>query len=99
MTRFVFALAGALMLLLAAGIPQLSPASAGEVVSVAAQPESDVEVGGKVVPDVNVDVGERDRAWYLSPTWIVIAILAVGVLIAIIVAASRGGGGTTVIRD
>jgi hypothetical protein len=98
MTRFVFALAGALALLLWAGGPQLVAASAGEA-AIAAQPEGDIEVGGKVVPDVNVEVGERDRAWYLSPTWIVIAILAVGVLIAIIVAASRGGGGTTVIRD
>jgi len=46
--------------------------------------------------DVDVD-GRKDGAWYLSPTWIVIGILAVGVVVAIIVAASRGG--TTVIRD
>jgi hypothetical protein len=61
------------------------------------EPEKDtVDVSAKVsAPDVDVDSG--GGAWYVNPVWIVVGLLAVGVLVAIIVAASRGGG-TTVVK-
>lgn len=55
-----------------------------------------VDVSAKVsVPDVDVDSG--GGAWYVNPVWVVAGLLAVGILVAIIIAASRGGG-TTVVK-
>ena len=52
------------------------------------------DVSAKVsVPDVDVDSGSG--AWYVNPVWVVVGLLAVGILVAIIVAASRGGGTTS----
>ena len=54
------------------------------------------ELSAKVsAPDVDVNSGSG--AWYVNPVWIVVGLLAVGILVAIIVAASRGGG-TTVVK-
>ena len=55
-------------------------------------------------PDKNIEVtvGQRGGgAWYRSPTWIAIGVLAFIVLVVLIVLLSRtgGGGGTTVIRQ
>ena len=54
-------------------------------------------------PDKKIEVTVGDRgtgAWYRSPTWIAIGVLAFIVLVVLIVLLSRtGGGGTTVIRQ
>jgi hypothetical protein len=103
MTRVFFALLSALTIFLLAGAPAtvaLAAEGGTAVASLDPRAEDEGTAAAKVAGEVDVDV-DRDRggeAWYLSPTWIVIGILAVGVLVAIIVAASRGGG-TTVIRD
>jgi hypothetical protein len=47
-----------------------------------------VDIQAKVsAPDVDIDSGSG--AWHVNPVWIVVGLLAVGVLVAIIVAASR----------
>lgn len=48
-------------------------------------------------PQVDIEVRDA-RAWYMSPVWIAIGVIALVVLILLIVMAARGGG-TTVIRD
>ena len=102
MSRLFFALMSALTVFLLAGAPaSMAIASGGDGTAVAqADPKTDDGPAAKVTGEVDVDV-ERDGGgpWYLRPTWIVIGVLAIGVLVAIIVAASRGGGGTTIIRD
>jgi hypothetical protein len=47
---------------------------------------------------VNVQVQHSGRVWYASPVWIAIGAIALVVLIMLIVMASRGSGGTTVVR-
>ncbi len=103
MTRVCFAVISALTIFLLTSAPaSLALASGGDdgtLVASADPQASDSPAAAKVSGKVDVDVdGHEGGAWYLSPTWIVIGILAVGVLVAIIVAASRGGG-TTVIKD
>jgi hypothetical protein len=102
MTRVFFALMSALTFFLLAGAPASMAIAAGDDGTALAQadPKTDDGPAAKVTGEVDVDVDHHGGgAWYLSPTWIVIGILAVGVLVAIIVAASRGGGGTTIIRE
>ena len=50
--------------------------------------------------DVNIDVnkGHSSAAWYTSPVWIAIGVVALLVIIALIITATRGGG-TTVIKE
>lgn len=100
MTRVFFALIAALTIFLLNGVPAGMALAAGDGTAVASVDPKDDDTGAvaKVTGEVDVDVADSDAAWYLSPTWIVIGVLAVGVLVAIIVAASRGGG-TTVIKD
>jgi hypothetical protein len=100
MTRVFYAILAALTVFLLAGAPASLALAGGDpsAAVASADPQTDTSAA-KVTGKVDVDVDAHDSgAWYLSPTWIVIGILAVGVLVAIIVAASRGGG-TTVIRD
>jgi hypothetical protein len=51
--------------------------------------------------DVNVDINlhSNARAWYRSPVWIALAVLAIIVLAIIVALIARGGGGTTIIRE
>lgn len=100
MSRLFFALMSALTVFLLAGAPASMAIAAGDGTAVAqADPKTDDGPAAKVTGEVDVDVDRGEGgAWYLSPTWIVIGVLAIGVLVAIIVAASRGGG-TTIIRD
>ena len=100
MTRVFFALLSAMTIFFLAGAPATMAIGAGDGTAIAqTQPKADDGAAAKVTGEVDVDVRNGDgAAWYLSPTWIVIGILAVGILVAIIVAASRGGG-TTVIKD
>ena len=50
--------------------------------------------------DVNIDLnkGHHTAAWYTSPVWIAIGVVALIALIALIITATRGGG-TTVIKE
>jgi hypothetical protein len=100
MTRVLFALLSAVTIFLLAGAPVTMAIGAGDGTAIAqTQPKTDDGTAAKVTGEVDVDVRDGEgNAWYLSPTWIVIGILAIGILVAIIVAASRGGG-TTVIKD
>jgi hypothetical protein len=102
MTRVFFALLSALTFFLLAGAPVTMAIGAGDGTAIAqTEPKADDDgtAAAKVSGEVDVDVRDRDGggAWYMSPTWVVIGLLAVGVLVAIIVAASRGG--TTVIKE
>jgi len=55
------------------------------------------------IPDkkIEVTVGERagGGAWYRSPVWIAIGVIAVVVVLLLIVLVARGGGGTTIVRE
>jgi hypothetical protein len=100
MTRVFFAILSALTILLLTGAPaSMALAAGGDHGTAVASSDpraSDSAAAAKVNATVDVDVdGHRSGAWYLSPTWIVIGILAIGVLVAIIVAASRG---TTIVK-
>jgi hypothetical protein len=48
--------------------------------------------------DVDVDVNRGGRAWWTSPTWIAIGVIALVLIILIVALVSRGGG-TTVIKE
>ena len=48
--------------------------------------------------DININHG-GGRAWWTSPVWIAIGVLALVVLILLIILATRGGGGTTIVRE
>ncbi len=103
MARVFFALLTALTIIVLNGAPvRLALAGGDGTTAASAGPKADDDgtSAAKVTGEVDVDIADKDGggAWYLSPTWIVIGVLAVGVLVAIIVAASRGGG-TTVIKD
>jgi hypothetical protein len=51
---------------------------------------------GRIEVDVNTNQG--GGAWYTSPVWIAIGVIALVLLIVLIVMATRGGG-TTIVRD
>jgi hypothetical protein len=71
----------------------LTPAIAATTYALQQNPVKDVNV------DINVNHG--GRAWYRSPVWIAIAVLAGVVLLVLLMLAFRGtgGGGTTIIRE
>ena len=48
--------------------------------------------------EVDIDTDEGGGAWYTSPIWIAIGVIALVLLILLIVMATRGGG-TTIVRD
>jgi hypothetical protein len=48
--------------------------------------------------DIDVDITSGERTvWYMDPVWIIVGLVALAIVIALIVAASRSGG-TTVVR-
>src|ERR1043165_4807602 len=49
---------------------------------------------------INVDINRGGRAWYASPVWVAIGVIALVVVVMLIAMAARGGGGggTTVVR-
>ena len=49
--------------------------------------------------EVDINVNHGGRAWWASPVWIAIGVLALIVLILLIIMATRGGGGTTIVRE
>ncbi|HEX5069778.1 MAG TPA: hypothetical protein VFV78_06130 [Vicinamibacterales bacterium] len=53
------------------------------------------------VPPINVEINRGGRAWYASPVWVAIGVIALVVVVMLIAMAARGGGGgggTTVVR-
>ena len=70
-------------------VPIVATASYVDTSVDAQQPTGQAEI------DVNVDGG---GAWWTSPFWIAIGVVALLLIIAIIAMAARGGG-TTVIKD
>ena len=87
--RFVIALLIALGLVAASGMAVPSLTGDGSYVVAAQQPSGQVQV--------DIDAG-GDGAWWTSPIWIGIGVIALIAVIALIVAAARGGG-TTVVKD
>jgi len=82
------------VLLGAAAIPTLAVASAaGHELTIADQQQP----SGKVEVDINTHRG-GGGAWYTSPVWIAIGVIALVLLIVLIVMATRGGG-TTIVRE
>jgi len=72
----------------------VTPTVAATTMYAVQQPEKDVKL------DINVNHG--GGAWYRSPVWIAIFILAGVVLLVLLILAVRGsgtGGGTTIIRE
>ena len=52
-------------------------------------------------PQINVEVNRGGgRAWYASPVWIAIGVIALVLVVMLVARAARGGGGggTTVVR-
>jgi hypothetical protein len=54
-------------------------------------------------PQINVEInkgGGGGRAWYASPVWIAIGVIALVLVVMLVAMAARGGGGggTTVVR-
>lgn len=51
-------------------------------------------------PQINVEVNRGGRAWYASPVWVAIGVIALVLVVMLIAMAARGGGGggTTVVR-
>ena len=81
------------LLLGSAAIPTVAVASAaGHELTVADQQQP----SGKIEVDINTHRG--GGAWYTSPVWIAIGVLALVLLVVLIVMATRGGG-TTIVRE
>jgi hypothetical protein len=91
--RFAIVVLTAVGLLIgAAAAPSIAiAANSGHVLTLdQQQPPS-----GKLEVDIDTHQG---GAWYTSPMWIAIGVLALVLLIVLIVMATRGGG-TTIIRE
>lgn len=92
--RFVIALLATVGLLLGS--------TAVPAVAAAADAGYSLELEAQQAPtgrlEVDIDTNEGGGAWYMSPIWIAIGIIAVVLLILLIVMASRGGG-TTIVRE
>lgn len=90
----------AIVVLMAAGL--LIGSAAAPSVAIAANSDYTLTVddqqqppAGRLEVDIDTDQG---GAWYTSPMWIAIGVIALVLLIVLIVVATRGGG-TTIVRD
>jgi hypothetical protein len=89
----------AIVVLMAAGL--LIGSAAAPAVAIAASSDyaltadDQQQPTGRLEVDVDTDQG---GAWYTSPMWIAIGVIALVLLIVLIVMATRGGG-TTIVRD
>jgi hypothetical protein len=80
------------LLMGAAGAPSMAiSADSGYSATV-----DDQQPAGRLEVDIDTDQG--GGAWYTSPMWIAIGVIALVLLILLIVMATRGGG-TTIVRD
>jgi hypothetical protein len=97
--RFAIALAAALSILIATPAVQAAGNVAGSTASAEYVAQAQQQPPGQAQIEVDVN-REGGGAWWTSPIWIAIGVVALLLLIAIIAMAARGGGGgTTVIRD
>jgi hypothetical protein len=71
-------------------VPTLAASDGAYALAEAQQPPS-----GQLEVDINTNEG---GAWYTSPMWIAIGVIALVLLILLVVVAARGGG-TTVIKE
>ena len=88
----------AIVVLMAAGL--LIGSAAAPAVAIAAGSDysvvaDDQQPAGRLEVDIDTDSG---GAWYTSPMWIAIGVIALVLLIVLIVLATRGGG-TTIVRE
>ena len=89
----------AIVVLMAAGL--LIGSAAVPSVAIAASSDYSMAVddqqppAGRLEVDIDTDSG---GAWYTSPMWIAIGVIALVLLIVLIVLATRGGG-TTIVRE
>lgn len=74
-----------------------TPIAIGDVVAAPQTASPEAAAQPPVQADVDVDM-DRGGAWYTSPTWIAIGVIAIVLLIVIVAMASRGGG-TTIVRE
>lgn len=86
----------ALVLVLGLSAPGLAaaavaPGAASSVVSFQEAPPAQPQA-----PSLTIDVDTDEGAWYASPVWIAIGVLALVLIVALIMMAGRGG--TTVVR-
>ena len=91
--RLAFLLAALLALSSATAIvhtADLNTAASTHVAAAQQQPSGQAKI------DINVNHG--GGAWWTSPTWIAIGILALLVVVVLIALLTRGGGGTTIVR-
>lgn len=86
--RLVIAVLIAIGFIAASGVEMLSFVPDGTAVVAAQEPSGQLQV------DIDTD---GDGAWWTSPLWIGIGVVALIAVIALIVAAARGGG-TTVVK-
>lgn len=94
--RFVLALVAVFGILLgmsAMPVPGMSGDNGSVVYAAAQQPSTP----GDLKVDINVNKGGGTRAFWASPVWIAIGVIAVVLLIVIVAMIARGGG-TTVVR-
>ena len=90
--RFAILLAALLTLSSATAIvhsADLSTAASTHVTAAQQQPSAKIDI------DVNRHGG---GAWWTSPVWIAIGVLALLVVVVLIAVVTRGGGGTTIVR-
>jgi hypothetical protein len=95
--KSIFAVLAALSLMIgsASAAPVLTMAAADHAASLNVD-QGQPPAGGQL--DVDIDLNEGGGAWYTSPVWIAIGIVALILFIALIAAVARGGG-TTVIKE
>jgi hypothetical protein len=90
----IIAVLGLLMSMLAFSTPSFADEPAGAQVAQADTSAAGVTAAAQ--PDIKVDVdtdADRDRAWYLSPIWIAVGVLALLMIVVLVALAARGGGG------
>lgn len=88
------------MLVVPASLANRSAWSGVVVAAPAAQAVQAADSQQAQPPQITVEVNKGGgRAWYASPVWIAIGVIALVLLVMLVVMAARGGGGgTTVVR-
>lgn len=70
--------------------PAITPAPLALELNAAQQPPRDL--------NIDIDINRRGDAWWTSPVWIAIGVIA-AILLVLIVAMAMRGGGTTVVKS
>ena len=91
-----FAIVVLMALGLLAGVASASSTALAAASEYSTSLDDQQQPGGRLEVDINTNQG--GGAWYTSPVWIAIGVIALVLLIVLIVMATRGGG-TTIVRD